>query len=497
MFADDWESKNKTIEVKLKKSLKAGFSYEKSNVFLNLSLNLARDFHPEKAIFVNEYNDSIIVKFIRDSCHKIEFGRVDERSYKKIKISTTDEDFFANSLIKVIFFSSETRTIKFKISQKKGENFRRVSKVFWSKSKKEIVDYNLRLRLKREKEEIERRETFLRELILGFEKVRLDFERIYNEPRYYNQNKLKPLNDSLVFFVEAIIREFPGYIDLPILLSETGLSSLNVRNNKMALKYLNYVVDSFPTHQLVPQSMYFIGRTREVLLRDIDGAKDTYIRLVRTFSTSVWARSASNALKSIGRFVIDVDLNTYISVIIGNQEWMAENLRTTKYSDGTAIPNVTDKDEWTYLNTGAWSHYYTYNIQYDSLYGKLYNFPAVATEKLCPTGWHVPTVAEWNVLTDYLAANGRSGKEGTALKSTSGWMNNGNGTDDYRWNGLPGGYRSYDGNFNNNGFGYWWTSSGGPLGRPYFRTLANNNDKLLSGSDCLQSAGHSVRCLKD
>ena len=126
---------------------------------------------------------------------------------------------------------------------------------------------------------------------------------------------------------------------------------------------------------------------------------------------------------------------------------MTENLRTSKYNDGTPIPNVTSNSDWSSLSTGAWCHYDNDN-QHEATYGKLYNWYAVETGKLCPTGWHVPTDAEWTILTDYLTANGHSGTEGTALKATSGWNSGGNGTDDYGWLGLPGGTRSSIGFFN-------------------------------------------------
>ena len=96
--------------------------------------------------------------------------------------------------------------------------------------------------------------------------------------------------------------------------------------------------------------------------------------------------------------ITDVDGNVYTSVTIGTQEWMTENLRTSKYSDGSAIPNVKDDTQWSNLSTAAWSHYDNDN-QYDTIYGKLYNWYTVETGKLCPTGWHVPTDAEWTILT--------------------------------------------------------------------------------------------------
>jgi len=177
---------------------------------------------------------------------------------------------------------------------------------------------------------------------------------------------------------------------------------------------------------------------------------------------------------------------------------MSENLRTTKYSDGTAIPNVTDDTDWENLSTGAWCHYDNDSSQYEAAYGKLYNWHAVNTNKLCPTGWHVPTDSEWTVLTDYLAADGHSGAEGKALKATSGWNSGGNGTDDYGFLGLPGGYRNSDGGyFGYVGYdGYWWSSSQYDANSAWTRFLNDGNVNVYSYYDYKKS-GFSVRCLRD
>jgi uncharacterized protein (TIGR02145 family) len=194
--------------------------------------------------------------------------------------------------------------------------------------------------------------------------------------------------------------------------------------------------------------------------------------------------------------ITDADGNVYTSVTIGTQEWMVENLKTTKYSDGTSIPNVTDGGEWVDLEIGAWCHFDNDSSQYEAMYGKLYNWYAVETGNLCPTGWHVPTDEEWTVLTDYLAANGHFGTEGTALKSTSGWSRSRNGTDDYGWNGLPGGSRLNLGYFYDIGdYGYWWSSPEYDASNAWYRYL-NEDDKFYSYSS-LKRHGFSVRCLKD
>ena len=192
----------------------------------------------------------------------------------------------------------------------------------------------------------------------------------------------------------------------------------------------------------------------------------------------------------------DADGYTYKTVIIGEQEWFAENLRTTKYSDGTSIPNVTNDTEWTNNTIGAWCHYDN-DSDYESTYGKLYNWYAVETGKLCPTGWHVPTDEEWTVLTDYLTANGHSGTEGAPLKATSGWNANGNGTDYYGWNGLPGGWRSISGNFGYVGdVGSWWSSSESSSSNAWDRNLSDHGDDVGRNPDTNEEGG-SVRCVKD
>ena len=119
--------------------------------------------------------------------------------------------------------------------------------------------------------------------------------------------------------------------------------------------------------------------------------------------------------------VADIDGNVYRTITIGKQEWMAENLRTTQYRNGTPIVNITDMDEWdANESTGAWA-YYDNDESMDTVYGKLYNWYAVTdSQGLCPQDWHVPSGDEWNVLTDYL---GGSETAGCSMKEagTSHW----------------------------------------------------------------------------
>lgn len=200
--------------------------------------------------------------------------------------------------------------------------------------------------------------------------------------------------------------------------------------------------------------------------------------------------------------VSDVDGNVYKTVVIGEQTWMAENLKTTRYATGDTIPNVVNKDQWLNLTDGAWS-YYKNDIKNDELYGKLYNWYNVVDDRnVCPNGWHVPSDEEWKVLADYVIENGYEGTEGVALKGQSGWNDydglSGNGTDNFGFNALPGGNRNINGNFSKIGQnGYWWSTSehANPL-NAWSRYLYNNNSNIMNYED-FKNYGFSIRCLKD
>ena len=189
---------------------------------------------------------------------------------------------------------------------------------------------------------------------------------------------------------------------------------------------------------------------------------------------------------------------TYTSIVLGNgQEWMAENLRTTTYANGDLIPNVTDGTQWSNLTTGAWAHYNNYN-QYENPYGKLYNWYTVADPRnVCPTGWHVPTDAEYTLLTDYLGgepvAGGKMKSTGTQYWSSP----NTDATNESGFSGLPGGLRDSNGAFNLIGnYGYWWSSTENNTSNAWFRNL-NYNFGYVNRNNFFKTNGFSVRCLRD
>ena len=196
--------------------------------------------------------------------------------------------------------------------------------------------------------------------------------------------------------------------------------------------------------------------------------------------------------------VTDIDGNVYNTITIGNQVWMASNLKTTKFKDGSTIPLITDNTAWINLITPGYCWYNNDAATNKSVYGALYNWYSVSTVKLCPTGWHVPSTAEWATLSTYLGGDDAAGGK---LKETgtTHWLNSNIGaTNSTGFTAVPGGARAWVGQFDTMGFGcVFWSSSEVPgTVDAYVRTLSNNFANLaINGYK--KMSGYSVRCLKD
>jgi len=195
----------------------------------------------------------------------------------------------------------------------------------------------------------------------------------------------------------------------------------------------------------------------------------------------------------------DVDGNKYTTVKIGTQTWMQSNLNVSHYRNGAIIPYVQDPNEWYNLTTGAWC-YYEHLTENGIVYGKLYNWYAVNDSRgLAPEGWHIPNQNDIVVLRSSLGSNENAG--GKMKSKTTDWIapNVGANNDSY-FTALPGGYRSNGGGFYDSKgiFAYFWTSSFvNENSESSYTYLIQNNSAILYTSDDLQSAGHSVRCVKD
>ena len=213
-----------------------------------------------------------------------------------------------------------------------------------------------------------------------------------------------------------------------------------------------------------------------------------------------------------GKTVKDIDGNVYHTVTIGTQVWITENLKTTKYNDGTEIPNVTDNTEWFNLSAGAYCNYD--NLESNAaIYGRFYNWYAVNTGKLAPAGWHVPTNEDWNILINYLIANGYNwdgskvdNKIAKSLASTTGWkFYHITGTpgsfpernDSTGFTVLPAGYRTLKGLYCNLSlYSGLWSSTEDNTDNATYRSMCFNVGSLYRIS-FLKGSGFSVRCLRD
>ncbi len=193
----------------------------------------------------------------------------------------------------------------------------------------------------------------------------------------------------------------------------------------------------------------------------------------------------------------DIENNYYMTVRIGNQWWMAENLRTNTYNDSTAIPLVTINSIWAGLKTGACC-WYNNDANYKNDFGALYNFFAVATAKLCPKNWTIPTTEDWKALGEYLGGLRGAGaklKEAGFLH----WQKPNYGATNFTgFRGLPGGMRFYNnGGFTNmNQIGFFWSSSQSVDGVGDFFELGYSDPGLDFSTGGGYTAGFSVRCIK-
>jgi len=213
-----------------------------------------------------------------------------------------------------------------------------------------------------------------------------------------------------------------------------------------------------------------------------------------------------------GGSVTDYDGNIYNTVKIGNQVWMAENLRVTHYPNGNTIANITDNTNWADLadnNTSAALCFYNNNANNEAItYGALYTYAAAIANNwnydnkdgqgICPDGWHLPTDAEWTTLANYLGGTDIAGGK-MKEKGTYHWVSpNTDATNESGFTTLPAGLRDrHTGVFQYlTNYGYWWSSTENNSISAYTRALSYNAANLTSHADD-KSFGFAIRCVKD
>jgi uncharacterized protein (TIGR02145 family) len=224
--------------------------------------------------------------------------------------------------------------------------------------------------------------------------------------------------------------------------------------------------DKTQNHQYSSEAIY----SAKLEVKDTEGLTDQYTRSI----------NVSNG-GSTNTFTDPRDGQTYSTIEIGNQTWFSENL------------NYQTNDSWWYDNSSA----------NGDIYGRLYTYTAARTA--CPSGWHLPSDDEWKTLEMHLGMSqseaNRIGNRGTdqgeQMKSTSGWYNNGNGTNSSGFNAPPGGMRDGDGSFNGLSFyGYWWSSTLDSDSYMWDRYLYFAKGQVFRSSSFTNNS-FSIRCVKD
>jgi OOP family OmpA-OmpF porin len=329
-----------------------------------------------------------------------------------------------------------------------------------------------------------------------------------------NSDELKPESYSTLKVIADILKENPdlrlkivGHTDSDgddesnlDLSKRRGVSVKNELINKFACDASKLETDGKGETEPVAENNSAVNKAKNRRVEFID---------MKTVE-AVKSASKNGAAQEILQ-LIDVDGNRYKTVTIGTQIWMAENLRTTKFSDGTAIPLYADSTKWKYIEVPGYCWYGNDEQKY-KLYGPLYNWYAVETAKLCPFGWHVPAEKDWLELSSFLNDNGDAGGK-LKEKGTAHWKAPNTGaTNETGFTALPGSGCEDSGEFRSifidpvGAGGLWWSSAEdksvsvpptpGPPTNAYNRGM-KSNDSGLWGGTYPKGYGMSVRCVKD
>jgi len=225
-----------------------------------------------------------------------------------------------------------------------------------------------------------------------------------------------------------------------------------------------------------------------------------------TIFAACFAITINTNCKRTESTIKDIDGNVYKTVILGDFYWMTENLKSTRFNDGSTIPCIKDQSMWLRFDSAAYC-YYQNRDSYIDTFGLMYNWHTVNTGKLCPIGWRVPTDEEWKKIEGLADTRHKVGDSvwnkmglrgsdaGQRLKSVKGWREGINGTDDLGFSALPGGERLsrfYAGGSS----GFWWTSTEASASSAYYRNLIYSFEQIARDTHP-KRMGFSVRCIKN
>jgi uncharacterized protein (TIGR02145 family) len=231
--------------------------------------------------------------------------------------------------------------------------------------------------------------------------------------------------------------------------------------------------------------------------RILNGLNNNTKYYVRAYAINSAGTGYGNELNFTTFALADIDGNLYHAVIIETQTWLGENLKTTKYNNGESILNITDPTDWYNQISGAYSNYDN-NPSNGDIYGRLYNSYAISDPRgVCPSGWHIPSDAEWTTLVDNLGGMSLAGGKIKEIGTTHWASANPGETNDFGFTALPGGFRYFTGTFNGIGdFAYWWSSTEYSSDYLWISYLSRYSGYLLKNF-YKKNYGLTVRCLKD
>ena len=282
--------------------------------------------------------------------------------------------------------------------------------------------------------------------------------------------------------------------------------SLNTNNQNPKIRFINTLSEDFDSKTIaksaknIIQMLYTTGNQMRFI--GYSGLMSEIVNDVPTSNKTIDFVFASFTCGAT--FTDPRDGNDYPTVQIDNQCWMAKNLAYLPSVVGPATGSQTTPYYYVYGYNGTSVTDAKATANYTT-YGVLYNWPAAmngsassaanpsGVQGVCPTGWHLPSDAEWTELTDFV---GGANNAGTKLKATSGWNSGGNGTDDFGFTALPGGSRNYNGNFYVIGYsGIWWSATENDVTSAWIRSMHFNSSNVGRNNNS-KEVGFSVRCVR-
>ena len=327
----------------------------------------------------------------------------------------------------------------------------------------------------------------------------LTIEMDYRSPKKDDRNGAVPIAKVLIEGTDKFNSMYSSLVDISPITLTYNPPSIDEQSTFTTLKkpvHGNYINIGNISNTKVSATTRVSEGKMYVIFKTTETTDQTFSFELSYGETSFGSqtKTLSGVVKPKGECV-DIDGNTYQTVQIGTQTWMKENLKTTRYRDGAAIPTGLSDSQWGAGTTGAYA-IYDNNAANNTTYGKLYNWYAVTDSRnLCPTGWHIPSDAEWTTLENFL---GGATVAGGKMKTTTGWTSpNTAATNESGFSGLPGGYRLYNGTYYSIGYyGLWWSSSEASTPNAWARDLSSNFGFSFRGNYYKQT-GFSVRCLRD